>query len=447
MRPALILASILSLAAPGGASSTAAPVGLPVAAEPAAGDGAAVRHQSPGAESQPAMQPPEIRLRLAEDGRIVATGLLPQGVGDAFAATLPEADATRLRQGGADSGGWERALTALSIVLPRFRTVEARVYDGRLAIRGALQPGLSTEGTRAALRSALERGWFLDLDIAESDPPAGIHVRKSDGRTTVSGLLPRGLDLEGRTALLGEDVVLRGLAGGGGGDSRSWERVLGALSQALDLFFTAEGAIVEGRIQLSGVLRPGYSPDGLAGLLRTGLPDRWRVDLDAAVTPPSEGDRRVSLESGEAETFRRGFWLPDLDFPVSPMRCDAETGAALASGGIRFLGRTAEIDPVSRPLVDRLAAIAVRCLNSSRLRLEVAGHTDSVGNDGENQALSDAKAQAVRRALVERGVRPESVTVTGYGESAPIATNDTVEGRALNRRIEFRWSGGADGGL
>lgn len=65
----------------------------------------------------------------------------------------------------------------------------------------------------------------------------------------------------------------------------------------------------------------------------------------------------------------------------------------------------------------------------------IAGHTDSVGPEAYNQQLSERRAQAVKDYLVANGVPAQEFTVVGYGESMPIATNDTAEGRALNRRV------------
>ena len=65
------------------------------------------------------------------------------------------------------------------------------------------------------------------------------------------------------------------------------------------------------------------------------------------------------------------------------------------------------------------------------------GHTDSVGKDAANQKLSEGRANAVRDDLIERGVAPERIEAIGYGESRPIDTNDTEEGRQNNRRVEI----------
>lgn len=414
------LALIVALAGPAGAEQAADP--------------AAAATETPG----------EIALSLAADGTLTVTGVLPPGLSsDALAAALRGVELSGIDQ--ADPGApaeWWPALDALSIVLPRFRTATVRMAQGRLAIAGELKTGLSAVGAEAALRSALGTGWRLELDLAETPPPAEIVVARSEEGVAVSGLLPAGLAPLEALELLG--AADAGLAGGGEGDAEAWSEVLAALGGTLDLFASATAHISADRVAVDGVLRPGYPGPSVAERLGAKLPAGWTSSLDADETPPGEGDRRLSLGTEQPESFRRGFWLPDVGFPVSATRCRIEADAALAGGGLDeglpFAAGTAQIENRGLPLVNRLAAIAVRCLNSSSLRLEIAGHTDSVGNDARNEALSFARAEAVRQALVDRGVRAEAVTARGYGESRPLTTNNTPDGRALNRRVVFEWS-------
>ena len=70
-------------------------------------------------------------------------------------------------------------------------------------------------------------------------------------------------------------------------------------------------------------------------------------------------------------------------------------------------------------------------------RIEIAGHTDADGEDGFNQALSEKRAQAVMDYLVKAGLPADRFTAVGYGSTQPIASNETDEGKAHNRRIEF----------
>ncbi len=72
------------------------------------------------------------------------------------------------------------------------------------------------------------------------------------------------------------------------------------------------------------------------------------------------------------------------------------------------------------------------------LRVEIAGHTDSKGSDAYNLKLSNSRAASVKSYLISQGVSPSQLVSKGYGEAQPVATNDTDEGRAQNRRVEFR---------
>ncbi len=70
--------------------------------------------------------------------------------------------------------------------------------------------------------------------------------------------------------------------------------------------------------------------------------------------------------------------------------------------------------------------------------IEIAGHTDNVGEDSDNLILSQQRADAVRSFLVSKGIDAKRVTAKGYGESQPVSTNETVEGKQKNRRTEVR---------
>jgi len=72
------------------------------------------------------------------------------------------------------------------------------------------------------------------------------------------------------------------------------------------------------------------------------------------------------------------------------------------------------------------------------MKVEISGHTDNKGADSYNENLSLRRAQAVRNILIKGGADPNRITAVGYGEAKPMDTNDTMEGRRMNRRIEFR---------
>ena len=104
------------------------------------------------------------------------------------------------------------------------------------------------------------------------------------------------------------------------------------------------------------------------------------------------------------------------------------------SGNISFAPGSARLDEASRPLLESVADIVSRCPD---LSIRVAGHTDSVGAEAANQALSERRAASVAAWLAERGIAADRFTSVGFGEAQPIAGNDTPEGRSRNRRIEF----------
>ncbi len=122
----------------------------------------------------------------------------------------------------------------------------------------------------------------------------------------------------------------------------------------------------------------------------------------------------------------------------------AEFQAALAEGrlvftGIQFEFNSSDIKDESFDYLDRgAAAILSEITNRPGISIEVGGHTDSVGSESYNQGLSERRAAAVRDYFVS--VEPsiaDALTTAGYGESQPIADNDTDEGRAQNRRVEL----------
>jgi OOP family OmpA-OmpF porin len=151
--------------------------------------------------------------------------------------------------------------------------------------------------------------------------------------------------------------------------------------------------------------------DAAASQIRAGLkdfPQGWQFKADISVKPASA--------------------------PVDGTVCQQLFSGLLAKGKIRFDSGRATIDPDSAGLLDRLIETALRCPSAN---IEIAGHTDADGEDGFNQALSEKRAQAVTDFLVKAGLPAERFTAMGYGSTQPVASNDTDEGKAQNRRIDF----------
>lgn len=146
----------------------------------------------------------------------------------------------------------------------------------------------------------------------------------------------------------------------------------------------------------------------------------------------------LSGELGQGQTFRVNVRYDEALDPLAalptPEECSADVNAVIARTKITFTPASAEIATTARPVLDELAAILSNC---PPMRMEIGGHTDSQGSEGGNQALSQARAEAVLLALQGRRVDVSGMTALGYGETKPIADNGSEEGREANRRIEF----------
>ncbi|MCX7898985.1 MAG: OmpA family protein, partial [Methylocystis sp.] len=120
--------------------------------------------------------------------------------------------------------------------------------------------------------------------------------------------------------------------------------------------------------------------------------------------------------------------------PLDAAACESALNASVTVEKIQFRSGRPSIANASVPLLNRLAALLKRCPDA---KVEISGYTDNVGPDVSNQKLSQRRAEAVRDYLKGQGVRGDRLTAIGRGSANPVASNDTEEGRAENRRIEF----------
>ena len=153
--------------------------------------------------------------------------------------------------------------------------------------------------------------------------------------------------------------------------------------------------------------------------------------------PDPDNDRDRILDAADAcpnrpETYNG---VEDEDGCPDEGRVKVTGDKVLILDKVHFDLDKASIKPVSFELLDQVAATLRG--NPELRRVRVEGHTDSQGQEDYNDSLSEARAQAVRDHLVRAGVEHGRLEARGYGESRPVETNDTKEGRAKNRRVEF----------
>jgi len=127
---------------------------------------------------------------------------------------------------------------------------------------------------------------------------------------------------------------------------------------------------------------------------------------------------------------------PEPEPPKPPPRVEVRDNKIEIREKIQFEYNKAEIKEVSFDLLNEIAQVIKD--NPQIKKIQIEGHASSEGNDDYNLRLSDRRAKAVMAYLVDKGGIPaEELTAKGFGETKPIADNDTEEGREKNRRVEF----------
>jgi outer membrane protein OmpA-like peptidoglycan-associated protein len=177
------------------------------------------------------------------------------------------------------------------------------------------------------------------------------------------------------------------------------------------------------------------------------LPDG--AEAGEATTDPVTGEYKIVLPYGKQYTMRaiakdfiaegdnidltkpKGFQeIKGKELKMVPIK----EGGVVRLNNIFFDTGKSELRPESGPELDRM----VTTINDNpKMVIEIRGHTDNTGSNEINAKLSQDRADAVREYFISKGIEPDRVGSKGFGESKPIATNDTDEGRQQNRRVEF----------
>jgi outer membrane protein OmpA-like peptidoglycan-associated protein len=145
------------------------------------------------------------------------------------------------------------------------------------------------------------------------------------------------------------------------------------------------------------------------------------------------GDKLPALQAAREEAARRK--ERDETGNISAEACETRFSVISTAGAIYFKTSSAELDKQSEPILQSVADIANRC---PAVRVQVSGHTDSVGGKEANRQLSEQRARTIVNFLTQHGVAGSRVEFSGYGDTRPVASNDNEAGRAKNRRIEFK---------
>ncbi|WP_300752556.1 OmpA family protein [Janthinobacterium sp.] len=185
------------------------------------------------------------------------------------------------------------------------------------------------------------------------------------------------------------------------------------------------------------------------------VPANWNAYVQKLITPNlklisrgqiSIAGSNVSVRGEVANEVQRQQIASDIATSLNPtyvvnngLRVSAsEQGlldTALDKRIVEFDVGQASITPAGLAILDEMAAVMQKL---KERKVEVIGHTDNTGLRTSNLALSQARAEAVRTYLATKGIKPEMLVASGQGPDRPVAANTTADGRARNRRIEFR---------
>ena len=159
------------------------------------------------------------------------------------------------------------------------------------------------------------------------------------------------------------------------------------------------------------------------------------METDRARAAAAESDRlRQKAEQDQAQLRQQLL----EQFNVILQTRDTARGLIVNMSDVLFDTAKYTLRPGAR---EKLAKVAGIILSHPGLKLQIEGHTDSVGGDDYNMKLSENRANAVRNYLVEQGIQPANVTAQGFGKTLPVADNRTAAGRQQNRRVEMVVSG------
>lgn len=303
------------------------------------------------------------------------------------------------------------AATASRLAEDGYDWAEATV-DGRAVAVSGMAP---SEPDRDAALAAVRQVWGVRSvsDRTEIRPPVFEFTAYRRGNGVVlAGSIPderSRADIVTRAAsLFGAGEVVDELIVSGAVPDDNW---LPMARRGVDLLVQLDSGRVRLRnrdVVLSGVATSAQEQERIGAELLEELPVGYTSSLDIAIPDQVE----LSAE-GCAAAFETLMQRNEISFEVD----------------------SARLRPDSSPILNEVVSLAKRCPTA---RIEVQGHTDSLGDADRNMDLSRQRALAVVDYIVGRGVDARRIQARGFGESDPIATNRTRRGRAMNRRIEFK---------
>ncbi len=313
------------------------------------------------------------------------------------------------------------------------------LIDAKLSISGAAKAPGAVEAFAAAA-AKLPAGFTLaKADITPM--PAHPYVFAAERNAEAIHLTGSAPDLAAKIALekaaaavapsakIVDDLVIASGAPAGVDFTAAASFAIGQLKSLVSGVASLNDAALSVTGQAASAANGAAIKSGLAA-----LPAGLKLALDDVKTPapppPPPPPPPSPMPTPAAEAAAPG----QTAEPIKAEDCQSQLASLMSGPHIEFESGKAKISAASADVLKTFASVATRCQVGE---IEISGHTDSEGPDGVNIALSRARAEAVTVELVSRGVPADRLKAVGYGSAKPVASNDTEEGRAKNRRIEF----------
>jgi len=248
----------------------------------------------------------------------------------------------------------------------------------------------------------------VDKISPELITPYTLNMSINSNEIKLEGYMPTKEDKEALLSLIKEQYPKEKLIDGidiGTGNPKSWNELVLTIAEGLKGLDASSVHIVDDEVQISGKIKTQKEKDIFT----------------------------VALKQFENNPYKINTHIVSMDRPI--IICQEKFNKLLSKQKIKFASNKSDIAAESKKVLKELSFISSLCPQANMV---IVGYTDSLGNDEKNKKLSFERAQAVVSRLFQEGVELERMKALGEGESKPIADNKTEEGRAKNRRIEFK---------
>lgn len=380
---------------------------------------------------------------VKSDKGITVSGHVPTEAARAGIAVVLDHDASSLKLASGAPGGWTMVAQDGLSALIKLNKGTLTMKDKSLTLEGEATTPTAGEAALAELKD-VPPGYMVDTSLSYLDdgkPVEYVLVYSAADGASASGKLPAGLTTDEIASALGLDEVSGEPTNAISGDSGPPLGVVKKLASWLPEFETLKLAYGgDNGFDLTGQASPGADIELLETGLSKDLGDTVAVSVEAATDLPPDGTSRKNAATGETEVMTAGYWLPQMDFVAGYGQCRDKANALLSKRDVNFVTGSARLDARSLQVINAMTALVMKCVQSGNLRVEVGGHTDSQGDSDFNMDLSQKRADAVVEALKKRGIPGDAITAAGYGDTKPLAENDTEEGRAANRRVTLAFT-------